>query len=127
MSAKILQFPKRIEPDAQHIADACIEALRHMPMEPEVKRSHGLRLVKAGEQPVVPDYSLSQQQATRIVLESRQDVMGLKEKPYLGSAVFNERSPQFWATLPVPETHTETPLTVARRLAHLILSSATPA
>ena len=98
-----------------------------MPVELEAKPAHGLRLVKAGEQPAMPDYRLSQQQAKRIVMESQQDVVALNDRPYPGSAVFNERSPQFWATLPMPETHTETPLTVARRLAHLILSSATPA
>jgi hypothetical protein len=120
MAARILEFPKRAEA-APEVVQACVTAIQqsHNNGAPEP----GPRLVKAGSEYIAPVHTHSQQQALQIVQESRQDAKRLPDV----KALISERSPQFWANLPVPEERMETPLTVARRLAHLILSSSAQA
>ena len=61
--------------------------------------------------------SRSQQAALRIV----EDVCREHDVPHPTYGSLSERSSAFWATLPMPPARVETPVSVAKRLAHVLL------
>ena len=113
MAAQIIPFPKLAnvnEEMRQEPAVAANDLFR-------ASANTGLHLVKPSIAKPFVLPSESQQIAIRIV----EDVCMEHNLLHPAFEPMTERSSAFWATLPMPPVRIETPIAVARRLAHIIL------
>jgi hypothetical protein len=124
MAAKIIPFPGFMQ---RHFTR---NLARQMPNAMEESRewdsADGIHLVGTagpGSQEANAEARRdSQQEAFRIVQEVQQEWND--SHPARRQQVSLHRPPGFWKTIPLPLPERETPLTVARRLMHMLLSDA---
>ncbi|HEY4359121.1 MAG TPA: hypothetical protein VGN16_25465 [Acidobacteriaceae bacterium] len=113
MAARIIPFPQRLRrfsPAAVFASHAGQSAPHHA----VVRGTSGLHVV-----PVAEALKGSQQQALRIVHEVEQCHAAAPS-----TAKGPQRTQDFWDTLPLPQSRRDTPLSVARRLMHILFEPA---